>query len=55
MAIYSRITGIVFLAGFTGVTTGSGSSAIVLPFYAAVLATFAWLAVVAVSLYRGVG
>jgi hypothetical protein len=54
MAIYSRITGIVFLAGFAGVTTGSASSAIVLPFYAAVLAAFAWLAVVAVSLYRRV-
>ena len=54
MAIYSRITGVVFLAGFTGVTTGSGSSAIVLPFYVAVLAAFAWLAVVAVSLYRSV-
>lgn len=54
MAIYSRITGVVFLAGFAGVSTGSGSSAIVLPFYAAVLATFAWLAVVAVSLYRRV-
>ena len=36
MAVYSRITGLVFLAGFTGVTTGSASSAIVLPFYAAV-------------------
>ena len=54
MAIYSRITGVVFGAGFTGVTTGSGSSSIVLPFYVAVLAAFAWLAVVAVSLYRSV-
>jgi hypothetical protein len=54
MAIYSRITGLVFLAGFAGVTTGSASSAIVMPFYAAVLAAFAWLAVVAVSLYRRV-
>jgi hypothetical protein len=54
MAIYSRVTGVVFLAGFAGVTTGSSSSAIVLPFYAAVLAAFSWMAVVAVSLYRRV-
>jgi hypothetical protein len=54
MAIYSRITGAVFLAAFAALTTGSGSSAIVLPFYMAVLAAFAWLAVVAVSLYRHV-
>jgi len=52
MAVYSRITGVVFLAGFLGVTTGSSSSAIVLPFYAAVLAAFTWLAIVAVGLYR---
>ena len=54
MAIYSRITGAAFLAGFAGVTTGSSSSAIVLPFYAAVLAAFTWLAVVCVRLYRDV-
>jgi hypothetical protein len=54
MAIYSRVTGIAFLAGFAGVTTGSSSSAIVLPFYAAVLAAFSWLAVVSVRLYRDV-
>ena len=44
----------MFLAGFSGVTTGSDSSAVVLPFYVAVLAAFAWLAIVAVSLYRRV-
>lgn len=54
LAAYSRITGVVFMAGFAGVTTGSSSSAVVLPFYAAVFAAFAWLAVIAVSLYRGV-
>ena len=54
MAIYSRITGVVFGAGFAGVTTGSSSSAIVLPFYAAVLAAFTWIAIVAVNLYRRV-
>jgi hypothetical protein len=52
MAIYSRVTGVVFAAAFAGVTTGSSSSAIVLPFYAAVLAAFTWLAIVSVHLYR---
>ncbi len=54
MAIYSRATGVVFAAAFAGVTTGSNSSAIVLPLYAAVLATFTWLAIVSVHLYRRV-
>jgi hypothetical membrane protein len=54
MAIYSRITGVAFLAAFAGVTTGSSSPAIVLPFYAAVTAVFAWLAIVCVHLYRRV-
>jgi hypothetical protein len=54
LAIYSRATGVVFTAAFAGVTTGSSASAIVLPFYAAVLAAFTWLAVVSVYLYRRV-
>jgi len=54
LAWYSLITGIVFGAAFAGVATGSASSAIVLPFYAAVLAAFAWLAVVSIHLYRQV-
>jgi hypothetical protein len=54
LAIYSRVTGVAFLAAFAGVATGSSSSAIVLPFYAAVLAAFTWLAVVSVHLYRHV-
>ena len=45
---------VALTAGFAGVTTGSDSSAVVLPFYVAVLAAFAWLAIVAVSLYRRV-
>src|SRR5215472_4748954 len=54
LAWYSLLTGIVFGAAFAGVATGSSSSAVVLPFYAAVLAAFAWLAVVSVHLYRQV-
>ena len=52
MAWYSRGTGLIFLSGFAGVASGSSSSAVVLSFYAAVLAAFAWIAVVAVHLYR---
>ena len=52
LAVYSRITAVAFGAAFAGVTTGSTSSAIVLPFYGAVLAAFVWLAVVSVHLYR---
>jgi hypothetical protein len=52
MAIYSRITALAFLAAFAGITTGSSSSAVVLPFYAAVLATWIWIAVTSVHLYR---
>ena len=54
LAIYSRVTGVVFLAAFVGVTTGSSSPAVVLPFYAAVTAAFTWLAIVCVHLYRRV-
>jgi hypothetical protein len=54
LGIYSQITGVAFLAAFVGVTTGSGSPAIVLPFYAAVTAVFTWLAVVCIHLYRRV-
>ena len=52
MGIYSRITGVVFLAAFAGVTTGSDAAAIVLPFYVAVLAVFTWMAIVAIRLYQ---
>jgi hypothetical protein len=52
LAVYSRLTGLAFLAAFAGVTTGSSSSAIVLPFYAGVLIAWIWIAVVAVHLYR---
>ena len=55
LAWYSRSTGLIFLAGFGGVASGSGSSAVILPFYAAVLAAFTWMAVVAVHAYRRTG
>jgi hypothetical protein len=52
LAIYSRASGLAFLAAFAGVTTGSSSSAVVLPFYAGVLVAWVWLAVTSVHLYQ---
>jgi hypothetical protein len=52
MAVYSRLTGLAFAAAFLGVTSGSSSSAVVLPFYAAVLAAWTWIALVATRLYQ---
>jgi hypothetical protein len=54
LAVYSRISGLAFLAAFAGVTTGSSSSAVVVPFYAGVLIAWTWLAVISVHLYRHV-
>jgi hypothetical protein len=54
LAVYSRISGLAFLAAFAGVTTGSSSSAVVVPFYAGVLIAWTWLAVTSVHLYRHV-
>jgi hypothetical protein len=54
LAVYSRVSGLAFLAAFAGVTTGSSASAVVLPFYAGVLIAWTWLAVTSVHLYRHV-
>jgi Protein of unknown function (DUF998) len=53
-ALSSRVTGIVFLAAFAGIASGSGSAATVLPFVGAVLLVSGWLAALAVHLYRTV-
>jgi hypothetical membrane protein len=52
LALFSRVTGIVFLAGFLCVASGAGSVAANLLFTGAVVLVFSWLAVVAVHLYR---
>src|SRR4030095_17001530 len=49
-AAYSRITGVVFLAGFAGVTTGV--PALTLAFVVAVIAAWTWVAAVALDRYR---
>ncbi len=54
-ALASRITGLVFLAGFAGVASGSGSSAVVAGFWIALLVAWGWMGVLAISLYRRVG
>ena len=52
LAHFSRVTGVVFIAGFLCVASGAGSVAANLLFTGAVVLVFTWLAVVAVHLYR---
>ena len=54
-AWFSLITGVLFLAAFVGVATGSASSAVVLTFTGAVILAWVWLALVSVHLYRRAG
>jgi hypothetical protein len=53
-AVYSRLTGVLFLAGFAGVASGAGGSWANLGFTAAVLLACAWVAAVAAHFYRRV-
>jgi hypothetical protein len=48
----SRLTGLVVLAGFTGVASGSTSSLAVLGLWVGVVAGWVWLGAVCVHLYR---
>jgi hypothetical protein len=50
LAWYSRISGLLFLAGFAGVASGSTSPVVVLGFWAAVAIAFAWLATTSIHL-----
>jgi hypothetical protein len=51
-AWYSRASGLVFLAGFVGIASGSTSPVVVLGFWSAVVVAWAWLAALSVHLYR---
>jgi uncharacterized protein DUF998 len=51
-AWYSRISGLLFLAGFAGVASGSTSPAVVLGFWAAVVIAWTWLATTSAHLTR---
>jgi hypothetical protein len=52
LAIASRATGVVFLAGFFAIASGSSSPAVVAAFWIALLAAWGWLAALSVHLYR---
>lgn len=50
--VFSRVTGIVFLAAFAGIASGSGTPAIILSFVAAVVLVFTWMTLVALKTYK---
>jgi len=49
-AAYSRATGVIFLAGFAGVSSGATTPVAVLGFWGAVAAGWAWIALLAARL-----
>lgn len=51
---FSIVTGIVFLAAFAGVASGSGSAAVVIGFWVGLVIAWMWIATVAVDTYRRV-
>lgn len=51
-AWYSRATGVVFLAGFAGVASGSAGPVAVLGLWIGVVAGWTWLAALSLYLYR---
>lgn len=55
LAWFSRLTGVLFLAGFAGLGSGSDSAAVVLAFWVVLLLAWGWLAALAVHLYRRAG
>ncbi|WP_205875586.1 DUF998 domain-containing protein [Mycobacterium camsae] len=54
-AWFSRFTGAAFAGSFVALASGSGGTASILAFTAAVVLAWAWLAAISVKLYRGVG
>ena len=51
---FSLATGVVFLAAFAGLASGSSSPVVVLAFWAALIVAWAWIGALAVHLYRRV-
>jgi hypothetical membrane protein len=51
-AAFSLATAVVFLAGFVGVASGSGSPVMVVAFWAALVVAWTWLGAVSIHLYR---
>jgi uncharacterized protein DUF998 len=52
-AVYSAITGVVFLAGFVGIAAGSGRGWAILGLWIGVVAAWAWITAMTVRLMRG--
>ncbi|WP_433617637.1 DUF998 domain-containing protein [Dactylosporangium sp. CA-139114] len=52
LAIYSRVSGTLFLLAFAGIASGNSAPGFTLGFAAGVAIIFAWLAVVSIRLYR---
>lgn len=53
-AVYSVITGVIFLLGFFGIASGSGNSLTILGFWIALILAFIWLSIMAGRLMPGV-
>jgi Protein of unknown function (DUF998) len=51
-AVYSVLTGVLFLAGFFGIAAGSGNSWTILGFWIAVTIAWAWITALALRLMR---
>jgi hypothetical protein len=51
-AAYSRVTGTLLLLSFLGIASGSDNAAVVLGFWLGIILAWAWLAAVALHLYR---
>jgi hypothetical protein len=51
-SVFSSAVGVVFLAAFVGVASGSESPVVILAFWVAVLMVWGWIAALAVHLYR---
>jgi hypothetical membrane protein len=51
-AAFSRVTGVVFLAAFAGIASGSAGPVTTLPFVAAVVLVSAWISALAAHLYN---
>lgn len=52
LAVFSILTGVGFFAGFVGIASGQGNPATVVPFVAAVILAWSWIATVSLHLYR---
>lgn len=51
-ARYSRLAGVVLLAGFAGIASGSHGAATTLPFTASVVLVFSWVTAFSIRAYR---